>query len=569
MPTPGRVPPSDGYATMRPSPRSRLLHLSLPDADTALCGRPVGVRTEPGQAPVCARCTRTGALHPLDRDPPGYHLAAAPTRPGLLTVIDPAGRAIGTAASVDVARFRAWQHAHTAAVATARLRRGGLRPSPADNDAWRVLITTAAGRWRRAGTVRARDDGFLADLDDPGTPTARRFGARAAAVRWICEHRVVHGWPQAGWLVLEDTRVLRHAGSRHGAARWLRGYHAVFTGLRATAIRPIGLDAYQHDYPDGSVFTLVRVTRAAHHGVDPATPPRYPYDDLPYDTAPAPPPGGSAGATRPRWAPTPRAPAAPAPARADLEPAPTSSRRTGPVSAHHYVARADGAGSGRPAGCRATAPADRRSWPPRGAQPGPCLGLRHLRHRLRRSSPTPVTTHPQGGNMSMTSENLSYAEQVGTRLRAIRMQQGCSLQQVEALSGGRWKVAAVGSYERGDRRISVENLAALADFYAVPVRALLPDARPDPLPPRTIRVVLDLPTLARLPEKDAGPLRRWVAEIQRERGDYAGRVLSIRHDDLRALAALYDLTADQLVDRLRQWQALDPTSTVPAPSDPA
>ncbi|KPM50228.1 XRE family transcriptional regulator [Frankia sp. R43] len=164
--------------------------------------------------------------------------------------------------------------------------------------------------------------------------------------------------------------------------------------------------------------------------------------------------------------------------------------------------------------------------------------------------------------MTTTSENRAYAREVGARLRAIRTQQGRSLQQVETLSLGRWKTSAVGSYERGDRMVNIENLAALAAFYGVPVAELLPSARPDPLPPRTARIVLNLPALASVPTEDTGPLRRWVAEIQRERDDYAGRVLSIRAGDLRTLAILYDRTPDELIDMLRQWKALDPTSDV-------
>jgi transcriptional regulator with XRE-family HTH domain len=165
--------------------------------------------------------------------------------------------------------------------------------------------------------------------------------------------------------------------------------------------------------------------------------------------------------------------------------------------------------------------------------------------------------------MATNSENRDYVREVGSRLRAVRIQQGRSLQQVEIASQGRWKVAAVGSYERGDRMITMEGLAALAAFYGVPVHDLLPGGRPDPLPARTARVVLDLPALARVPAHDAGPLRRWVAGIQRDRGDYAGRVLSIRAADLRALATLHDLTHDQFIDLLQQWDILDPLSTIP------
>jgi hypothetical protein len=227
------------------------------------------------------------ALHPLDQDPPGYHLTAGSPDSSLVTGTDAAGRPIGVAGTLGRVRFDAWSHAHAAALATARLRRDSRRRGAADNDAWRVLLPTPFGRWRPAGTVRARDNGFLADLDDTEGPAARWFGTRAEARRWVIEHRVVHGWPQAGWLVLDGTRILRRAASRRAAARWLCGYHATFTGLRATAIRPVGIDAYQHRYPNGGVFTVVRALHAADHGIDPAAAARYPYDDPPFDEGPS------------------------------------------------------------------------------------------------------------------------------------------------------------------------------------------------------------------------------------------------------------------------------------------
>ncbi len=171
--------------------------------------------------------------------------------------------------------------------------------------------------------------------------------------------------------------------------------------------------------------------------------------------------------------------------------------------------------------------------------------------------------------MSTTSDNRSYAREVGARLRTIRTQQGHSLQQIETRSDGQWKTAALGSYERGDRMISIERLAALADFYGVPVHSLLPGGQPDPLPPQAARIVLNLPALALVPADDAGPLRHWVAQIQRERDDYAGRVLSIREGDLRTLTTLYTLNRDQLLDMFQQWKVLDPTSTIANTSDTA
>lgn len=150
-----------------------------------------------------------------------------------------------------------------------------------------------------------------------------------------------------------------------------------------------------------------------------------------------------------------------------------------------------------------------------------------------------------------------YARALGARLRAIRTQQGMSLQGVEAKSDGRWKAVVVGSYERGDRAVTVQRLAELADFYGVPVAALLPDASPaaqaDPPP----RLVLDLERLQAVPAERAGPLSRYAATIQGQRGDYNGKVLSIRADDLRTLAVIYDLPPLALTEQLIAWGVLD------------
>ena len=56
-----------------------------------------------------------------------------------------------------------------------------------------------------------------------------------------------------------------------------------------------------------------------------------------------------------------------------------------------------------------------------------------------------------------------YAKTLGARLRAIRTQQGLSLHGVEEKSRGRWKAVVVGSYERGDRSVTVQKLADLTE----------------------------------------------------------------------------------------------------------
>ena len=157
-----------------------------------------------------------------------------------------------------------------------------------------------------------------------------------------------------------------------------------------------------------------------------------------------------------------------------------------------------------------------------------------------------------------------YAKTLGARLRAIRTQQGLSLHGVEEKSRGRWKAVVVGSYERGDRSVTVQKLADLAEFYGVPVSELLPgDVLPTLIAPSP-KLVIDLERMAQLPKDQAGPLARYVATIQSQRGDYNGRVLSIRQEDLRALAIIYDCSPSQLTDQLVQWGVLgaDPGRTI-------
>lgn len=153
---------------------------------------------------------------------------------------------------------------------------------------------------------------------------------------------------------------------------------------------------------------------------------------------------------------------------------------------------------------------------------------------------------------------IEYAKALGTRLRAIRTQQGLSLHGVEEKSKGRWKAVVVGSYERGDRAVTVQKLSELAEFYGVPVAELLPDGQPPAATEPAARVVIDLEHLQQLAPEASALLNRYVRSIQSQRGDYNGRVLSIRRDDLRTLAVMYDTSPSRLADQLVGWGVLNP-----------
>jgi len=149
-----------------------------------------------------------------------------------------------------------------------------------------------------------------------------------------------------------------------------------------------------------------------------------------------------------------------------------------------------------------------------------------------------------------------YAKGLGARLRAIRTQQGLSLHGVEEKSLGRWKAVVVGSYERGDRAVTVQRLSELADFYGVPVNELLPEGQSATAPEPASRIVIDLEQLSCVPADKAAPLARYAATIQSQRGDYNGRVLSIRQEDLRSLAVIYDASPGALTEQLIGWGVL-------------
>jgi hypothetical protein len=70
--------------------------------------------------------------------------------------------------------------------------------------------------------------------------------------------------------------------------------------------------------------------------------------------------------------------------------------------------------------------------------------------------------------------STAYQQAVGIRLRAVREARGWSLRAAEDASRGRWPAVVIGSYERGDRALTVQKLSELGRFYGVPLSSLLP-----------------------------------------------------------------------------------------------
>ena len=176
-----------------------------------------------------------------------------------------------------------------------------------------------------------------------------------------------------------------------------------------------------------------------------------------------------------------------------------------------------------------------------------------------------------GDDTELAGPALTYARRVGQRLRAIRRQKRLSLQEVESASTQEFKASVLGAYERGERVISVPRLQRLADFYRVPVDQLLPREGEVPAEPPAegveptetraaapswpAKVTFDL---ARFQAVDGDPelemVYRYLSSIQVRRQDFNGRVLTIRADDIRAIAGLFGTDADALLRRLDDLQ---------------
>jgi transcriptional regulator with XRE-family HTH domain len=145
---------------------------------------------------------------------------------------------------------------------------------------------------------------------------------------------------------------------------------------------------------------------------------------------------------------------------------------------------------------------------------------------------------------------------VGERLRAIRRQKGLSLHDVEARSGLEFKASVLGAYERGERAISVPRLLRLSEIYEVPADQLLP--RDADLEINLTEgggeleeaFTIDLVRLHSLDDPEAAVLSRYASTIQLQRQDFNGRLLTIRRDDLRVLAAVLGRKPEELGARL-------------------
>ena len=145
---------------------------------------------------------------------------------------------------------------------------------------------------------------------------------------------------------------------------------------------------------------------------------------------------------------------------------------------------------------------------------------------------------------------------IAKRIRSIRQGKGWSLADVAAMSGGRVKVAALGSYERCDRTISMERAIELADIFGVPLTYLICAPESESASQSSAGVMINLRRVRILAENsienvaELQTLSIFLMWIAGRRNDWNGEVMSLRQSDLNTIALMTFQTEKQALEWL-------------------
>ena len=158
---------------------------------------------------------------------------------------------------------------------------------------------------------------------------------------------------------------------------------------------------------------------------------------------------------------------------------------------------------------------------------------------------------------------MTTIELVSSRVRAIRIAKGLTLHEVEVASNRRIRAVVLGSYERGDRTLSVRMAIVIAEFYGVPLSYLLEEpekpagkANPVTLDLRRFRIIMADSTLPLRINSTLRSAVTFTGEIVKLRNDWNGELISLRSSDLTLLAAAIGIHQNELEEILRSHRLL-------------
>lgn len=137
-------------------------------------------------------------------------------------------------------------------------------------------------------------------------------------------------------------------------------------------------------------------------------------------------------------------------------------------------------------------------------------------------------------------------------LKALRKKKGLTLQEFEEATGGEIKAVVLGSYERGNRAISLARLEQLANFYEVPIEYFFTDESLSS-DITSGRLVFDLRRIRNLTELQPtlSSVKRYLASIAARRHDWNGEVISLRSTDSEILSLINEISTADLFQELR------------------
>lgn len=141
-------------------------------------------------------------------------------------------------------------------------------------------------------------------------------------------------------------------------------------------------------------------------------------------------------------------------------------------------------------------------------------------------------------------------EEIAARLRSIRISRNLTLADVESKSHKQLRAVALGSYERGDRTLSVKKAAQLSEFYEVPLSYLLTGHSPTHSIEKRIMIDLRRVRALSLSEGYGASTQRilfsFLFGIIKERQDFNGELLSLRKSDIDFLTITIGCSHEEL-----------------------
>jgi transcriptional regulator with XRE-family HTH domain len=135
---------------------------------------------------------------------------------------------------------------------------------------------------------------------------------------------------------------------------------------------------------------------------------------------------------------------------------------------------------------------------------------------------------------------MTLPRDLGERLRQLRIARGLTLHAVQDATGGEFKAASLGAYERGQRALTVQRLDRLASVYGVDLGTVLIGAEHLDLVGEEDR---ERAHLAQHEAALAG-LRRFVAWVHSRRRTPSPGPMRLRASDAELIGAMFAVSPD-------------------------